>query len=96
MEDDPDPFILYQLLVGEKELTYYMEDANGELVESAGGGPLRGPSAETRSALEDWRRPQDDLPTRSEAIRRTIDERLFGRTARPKLTARKRKSSKKV
>jgi len=95
VEDDPDPFILYQLLVGEKELTYYMEDANGELVESA-GGPLRGPSAETRSALEDWRRPQDDLPTRSEAIRRTIDERLFGRTARPKLTARKRKPSKKV
>ena len=37
MENDPDPFIPYQLVVGEKELTYYMEDANGELVESAGG-----------------------------------------------------------
>jgi len=82
VENDPDPFIPYQLVVGEKELTYYMEDASGELVESA-GGPLRGPSAEARSALEDWRRPQDDLPTRSEAIRRTIDERLFGRTAGP-------------
>ena len=94
MENDPDPFILYQLVVGEKELAYDMEDANGELVEST-GGPLRGPSAEARSALDDWRR-QDDLPIRSEAIRRIIDERLFGRTARPKLTARKRKPSKKV
>jgi hypothetical protein len=46
------------------------------------------------TAAPGWRRQQDDLPTRSEAIRRIIDEHLFGRIARPKSTTRKRKPSK--
>jgi metal-responsive CopG/Arc/MetJ family transcriptional regulator len=44
---------------------------------------LIGFTDEQVSALDAWRREQDDLPSRSEAIRRILDERL-GSKGRPK------------
>jgi hypothetical protein len=50
---------------------------------------LIGLDAERLSAIDAWRRQQEDLPTRSEAIRRLVDQALTAAKPPPKRTRTK-------
>jgi metal-responsive CopG/Arc/MetJ family transcriptional regulator len=52
---------------------------------------LIGLNKEHISAIDEWRRHQQDLPSRSESIRRILDEHLLKRAPKSK-AAGKRKS----